>query len=142
MAKRGRKPRLNDALIGKIVSYIRAGAYDWVAAQACGVPSGTFYRWLQQGESANAGIYREFREQVLVARAEARTAAEIEVRRDDPKFWLRVGPGRERPGEPGWTEAAKVELSGKDGAPLTIAVARQILEEAEDGKNCGERKPD
>ena len=47
-----------------------------------------------------------------IARAQARAAAEIEVRRDNPAFWLRVGPGRSRPGAPGWTDRQEIAIEG------------------------------
>ena len=43
-----------------------------------------------------------------------------EVRRDNPLAWLRYGPGRERPGEPGWTESR--EILGQDGGPVKITL--------------------
>ena len=60
---------------------------------------------MRQGEQADSGIYSDFHEEVRQARAQSRVAAEAEVRRDNPLAWLRFGPGRQRPGEPGWTES-------------------------------------
>ena len=34
--------------------------------------------------------------------------------------WLRFGPGRQRPGEPGWTESR--ELLGQDGGPVRFTL--------------------
>ena len=64
--------------------------------------------------------FRQFRQDVRAATAEARATAEAEVRRIDPFRWLRYGPGRERPGEPGWTESTQVnaQVSGPDGGPV------------------------
>ena len=100
---RGRKTKLTPELQRTIVLYIRAGAFDWVAAQAVGINQDTFYYWLQRG-SAGEAPYSEFSEAVAQARAESRLAAEVEVRRDEPLAWLMKGPGRDRPGEPGWTD--------------------------------------
>ena len=106
----GRKTKLTPELHQSIVAYIRAGAFDWVAAQACGIASSTFYLWLQQGDAGDPQFV-EFSEDVRRARAESRLAAEVEIRRDDPQFWLRCGPGKNRPSEPGWTERpATVEM--------------------------------
>ena len=104
----GRKSKLTPEIHKRITAYIRAGAYDWVAAQACGVGKTTFYRWLEIAEQTGRPPYREFRDDLLQARAEARVAAEVEVRKADPKFWLRCGPGKDRPGEPGWTEPHEI----------------------------------
>jgi hypothetical protein len=68
---------------------------------------------------AGRGRFRQFRQSVLAARAQTRVLAEVEVRRDDPLSWLLVGPGRERPGEPGWSRSVTVNvLSG----PVEIRV--------------------
>src|SRR5262249_26544201 len=94
-----------------IVAAIRAGAYDWLAAEACGVDRRTFRRWMLWGKRRRkpwVTLYQDVRE----ARAQARVAAEIEVRKEQPFNWLRFGPGREREDEPGWTESSELKLSG------------------------------
>ena len=68
----------------------------------------------------DGGIYFDFHEEVRQARAQSRVAAEAEVRRDNPLAWLRYGPGRQRPGEPGWTESR--ELLGQDGGPVRFTL--------------------
>jgi transposase-like protein len=96
-----RKTKLTPEVQQKIVDAILEGAYDWVAARAVGINQDTFYYWLQRGE-AGESPYSEFSEAVGHARAEARRGAEAAVRKSDPLSWLMKGPGRERPGEPGW----------------------------------------
>ena len=108
----GRRSKLTSEVHQRVVSFIRAGAFDWVAAEAAGIGKSTFYRWLDQGKNAASGIHHEFWEDVRQARAQARVAAETEVRRDNPLAWLRFGPGRERPAEPGWTQSHDVTLNG------------------------------
>ncbi len=104
----GRHSKLTPDVHREIVAFVRAGAFDWVAAEAAGVSKSTFYRWLQRGESDARGIYHEFWSDIRQARAQARVAAEAEVRRDNPLAWLRYGPGRARPEEPGWTDSHEV----------------------------------
>ena len=116
----GRRAKLTPELQHQILSFVRAGSYDWIAAEAAGISKTTFYRWMRQGEDAGSGIYHDFRQEVRQARAQARVAAEAEVRRDNPLAWLRYGPGRERPGEPGWTESR--EILGQDGGPVKITL--------------------
>ena len=112
----GRRRKLTPELQRQILSFVRAGSYDWIAAEAAGISKSTFYRWMRQGEQARGGIYFDFHEEVRQAKAQSRVAAETEVRRDNPLAWLRYGPGRQRPGEPGWTESR--ELLGQDGGPV------------------------
>jgi hypothetical protein len=114
----GRHTKLTPDVQQRILSYIRGGAFEWVAAEAAGIGKSTFYRWLQEGEAADSGSYHDFWLEVRKARAQSRVAAEAEVRRDNPLAWLRYGPGRQRPDEPGWTESH--EIAGPDAGPLEI----------------------
>jgi len=116
---RGRKTKLTPELQRTIVSYIRAGAFDWVAAQAAGIHQDTFYHWLNLGTQGRAP-FSEFSDAIAQARAESRLAAEVEVRRDEPLAWLMKGPGRDRPGEPGWTDRP----SGDALPHITVILAR------------------
>lgn len=119
--KIGRPSKLDDHTHNGIVQAIRAGSYEWVAAVAFGIAAQTFRKWMRKGEDDPASDYGAFRAEVLEARAQARLAAETEVRKADPKFWLRCGPGKEKPGEPGWTDS--LALTGADGGPVTLAAA-------------------
>jgi len=122
----GRKTILTAEIQKKILGYIRQGAYDWVAAQACGIGSRTFYRWMSAGEKNANSPYRQFWQEVSQARAEARVLAEADVRKTQPFNWLRCGPGRERPGEPGWTEGH--EITGPEGKELVVNIVRRPAE--------------
>jgi len=115
----GRRTKLTPEVQASIVKLIRAGAFDYQASLASGIDASTFYRWMKAGEDADS-VYRPFCTEVQQARAEARTAAEIQVRKDNPLAWLRYGPGRERKGEPGWTESVKHEIAGDEKRPLRI----------------------
>jgi hypothetical protein len=105
----GRATLLTPERQQRIVSYIRAGAFDWVAAEANGVDRRTFFEWVQRGDAEHpdreqTDRYAQFAHAVREARAEARLSAEVEVKRGEPLSWLMKGPGRDRPGEPGWTD--------------------------------------
>ena len=88
----------------QLVSFIRAGGFPHVAAEAAGIPCGVFDLWLEAGARQRAADpYRSFAGQVRQAAAVARLLQEHAVYQKDPKFWLSHGPGRERPAVPGWT---------------------------------------
>jgi hypothetical protein len=110
--------KLTPQVQAKICSSIRHGQWDFVAAQAAGIRRETFYEWLRIARDTGAEPYFAFAEAVAEARAEARGDAEGRVYTDKPDVWLRIGPGQTRPGEPGWTQATKLELSGPGGRPL------------------------
>jgi hypothetical protein len=129
-----RPTKLTPEIHQKIVNFIRQGTYDWVAAQAAGVNAATFRRWMAAGREGDSR-YVEFLQAVDRARAEARVLAEIEVRQTNPLAWLRYGPGRERPSEPGWTELKQHEVSGPNGQPIPLEMIDRIVRDATEGDN-------
>jgi hypothetical protein len=130
--KGGRPSTLTPEVIKSVSTRVFGGAYVWVACAAEGIGPTTFYRWMQKGkkeseavedreeagEVVEVSLHAQFYREVQRARAKARYAAESAVKKDNPLAWLRYGPGRDRPGEEGWTESNKVELTGKNGTPL------------------------
>src|SRR5450830_636402 len=111
----GRPSLLTPESHKAIVAAIRAGAFDWIAAEANGIDRETFKLWMRTGAQNESEPYLSFVRDVRAARAQARLSAEIEVRRDQPFNWLRFGPGREREGEAGWTESTEIKHSGSVG---------------------------
>lgn len=120
----GRKTKLTPDLQERIVAYIRGGAFDYVAAQAVGISRATFYRWYNEGARPRSR-YVSFRREVDQARAQARVVAETSVFRAKPEAWLKFGPGRERPGAPGWTNPAQSWRDAVDRETLEAAAQRQ-----------------
>lgn len=118
------------------------GGFDHAAAAAGGVSIRTFYRWRDRGEAAEEKAweampdaeyedefvsvmdpddvpYWRFWQALTTARGRARVGAEKRVYQDSPGMWLKNGPGRTRPGEPGWTD--QVEVTGAEGGPIAAA---------------------
>lgn len=123
--KGGRPSIITAALTKKVVTKIRAGAYPYQAAIGAGIGPGTYYKWMQRGrpeadaaeaEGREPDLFGQFFIAVEHARAIARIAAEIIVKKENPLAWLMKGPGRERPGEPGWSD--KVEVTGSNAGPV------------------------
>jgi hypothetical protein len=111
----GRPNLLTPERRAGIVAAIRAGAFDWIAAEANGIDRETFKLWMRTGTRTKKEPYLSFVREVRAARAQARLSAEIEVRKGQPFNWLRFGPGRERDGEAGWTESTEIRHSGSVG---------------------------
>ena len=44
------KLELEPEIEQRLLTYIRAGGYAWVAAESAGIGAPTFYRWMQQGK--------------------------------------------------------------------------------------------
>jgi hypothetical protein len=111
----GRPTLLTPERRAGIVAAIRAGAFDWIAAEANGIDRETFKLWMRTGTRSKKEPYLSFVREVRAARAQARLSAEIEVRKEQPFNWLRFGPGREREGEAGWTKSTEIKHSGSIG---------------------------
>lgn len=107
----------------RFLATIRVGAFLWVAAESIRISVGAIHNWLNKGETAKGGIYRRFYLDVMQAQAQARLTTEIQVRKDNPEFWLRNGPGKSRPGKPGWTETTVVEHGDQ---PLQVNVGGTV----------------
>ena len=102
----GRRSKLTPEVQHEIVTFIANGAYDYIAAEAAGISRSTYYRWYNAGGNPKSR-YAAFRAAVDGARGRARAVAETTVFREKPDVWLKNGPGRERPGRPGWTTLAR-----------------------------------
>lgn len=99
---------LTPELQQSIVSFVTAGGFPHVAAEAAGIPRRVFAQWLQRGEGAEASsIYGELARAVRTAHAQARLQTEIAMRNDKPLEWLKCGPGKETADAPGWTAAVR-----------------------------------
>ena len=111
--------KLTPEIERTIVSFIEAGAWDYVAAEAAGIDARTFRDWMARGEgrhttrSATPGLVA-FARAVREAKARARAAREIEVARHEPRFWL-SHQARSKPGREGWTEPVPDEEAGAPG---------------------------
>lgn len=117
---------LTPAYEEQVVQFVRAGGYDWVASEAAGVPRVVFEGWLRRGTRQRRQPYRRFHERVMQARAQACLKAEIDARDQDPRFWLKHGPGRERLDYPGWTNPAR-PLARVDSGEMNIFDVPEFL---------------
>ena len=75
-----RPTKLTPEVAETILDFIRKGNYVEAASAAAGVSKEALYNWLRRGAPGNegqdpGGIYREFSDAVLQARAEAQTKA-------------------------------------------------------------------
>jgi predicted DNA-binding transcriptional regulator AlpA len=122
---RGRKTLCTPDTIKRAAAYIRAGAWDHVAAQAVGISKSAFYKWMKWGEEGREP-WATFYKEVTEARAIARLRAEVELAKTDPATWLLKGPGRDRPGEPGWGNTDRLEVTGRGGGPIRVGAAPAI----------------
>lgn len=112
--------KLTPELQEKIVTAVREGNYAQVAAQAAGIGETTFYRWMQTGERASSGIYREFREAIKAAEAEGEMTAVVAVRSGFGDDWKAAMTYLERRHPERWRKRDEIAHTGKDGGPLAL----------------------
>jgi hypothetical protein len=125
---RGRPTLLNDQVTRIICENIRRGAFTWVACQAVGISTDAYNLWVRRG-IVGEQPYKDFVDAIEQAHAEARVAAEQSVYAANPLAWLKMGPGRDRPGRPGWSDRPIPEAAPGSDAPVRVTL------------NLGERTP-
>lgn len=67
--KTGRKPKLDPVRSMNLLALLQQGHVIEIACKAVGIGASTFYRWMQTGEKAKGGPYREFWEKVTASRS-------------------------------------------------------------------------
>jgi hypothetical protein len=118
-------PQLTPELQRNIVSFVRAGGYPHIAAEAAGVPQRIFQKWLRRGHGRQAEQpYRGFADEVTQAAAQARLRAEVAIIDKRPLDWLKCGPGKESSHRPGWSAAPRAQAAprSRDSNPLANPV--------------------
>jgi hypothetical protein len=130
----GRKTRLTPELIEAIAKRIKVGTYPYIAAAACGIPKSTYFRWMQRAEEKGAPkIYPDLRDKISEAAGAARSNAELRVFRDNPFQWLRYGPGRDKPGQEGWSEPQTVKVEADVNSRQQVSIEEMIPDEVVKG---------
>ncbi len=136
----GRPSKLTPERQERIVELIRAGNYMEIAAQAAGIDVSTLYRWLQRGEKARSGKYRQFRDAVMRARVEAEARAVVVVQKAALDDWRAASWWLERAFPDRWGRRQKLEHSGPEGGPIPAEVRVTLVrpngeQEKKDGTN-------
>jgi hypothetical protein len=117
---------LTEEIADTIIGFIRAGTFDYTAAEAAGVSDRTLRDWIFRGEGrdpdrAPTPKLRAFASALRQARAQARAGAEIRVYQEQPLRWLTYA-ARTTPDRPGWTQSREVDDS--PGHQLETLIAR------------------
>lgn len=130
----GRKLKLTPELIANVDRVIRAGNYAQTACQLVGIGTTTYYRWLEMAEEEGTpAIYREFRDAIKRAEAEAevRTVARV-IQAADNGTWQASAWYLERKHPERWGRNEKIrqEITGANGEPLevTVDVKKAVLD--------------
>lgn len=113
----------------KIITAIRAGNYAQVAAVYAGIGERTYYRWMELGERAKAGRYRQFWQAVNAAEGEAEVRAVAIIQKQMPANWRAAMTYLERKHPRRWGRRVDV-TSGDEPVKAVLPVEVQTAEEA------------
>lgn len=136
----GRPTKLTPEVQDRIIQALKAGNYVETAAEYAGIGKTTFYRWMARGEQASRGIYREFRDAVMRARAEAEARNVAIIQKAAPDDWRAAAWWLERAFPDRWGPRQKLEHSGPEGGPIPAEVRVTLVrpdgeQETKDGTN-------
>ena len=119
----GRKTKLDEKRLKKVVEGITAGLpYDTACALA-GITYQTFLNWMRAGEAAESGKFFEFFEEVKKAEAIAESVHIANIKNAGKSgvwqadAWMLE---RRHPEKWGRREQIKQEISGPEGEPLKV----------------------
>ncbi len=119
-----------------IVNLIGHGSFPHIAAEAAGVPRPVFEEWMEAGRKQQHGRRHDFCREVSQSIAQIRAVVEIEVKKEDPKFWLRFGPGKQGGAILGWGPPTKRRRgkspSKNDWQPEFFALLGEIVQRLQD----------
>jgi hypothetical protein len=96
---------ITPAMEARLLGAIHNGVYAHVAAEVAGIPRHVFLDLMRRGRRQRQGPSHDLWLKVEEAKAIARAKAEMDVRQNDVRFWLRYGPGKEIDGGPAWSAA-------------------------------------
>ena len=137
-----RPTKLTQEITDRIVLAIRAGNYSKVAAEMAGIGETTFYRWLELGAKDDAKKeYREFRESIKRAEAEAEVRSVALIRQAaDAGTWQAAAWYLERKHGDRWGRNDKIrqEVTGANGAPVALSLEeakKAVLAFLDEGAN-------
>lgn len=127
----GRPTKLTADVQERICQKIREGNYYEAACAFAGVDYATFRRWMEKGETANTGPFREFCEAIQRAVAEAEVAVVAQWQADMPGNWQASRDFLARRFPDRWGPRERKELTGKGGGPISTE-SRIIILPAKD----------
>ena len=127
--KNGRPTKLTPAIQEQIVGDIKAGNYAEVAAKRAGIDRTTFFTWMQKGETASCGEFRDFHDAIRIAEGHAEVRAVTVVAAAMPGDWKAASWYLERKWHDRWGRRQVIEHTGTDGQPVapmtfTLNIAR------------------
>lgn len=114
----------------KIVELIRAGNYAETAATIANIGIATYYTWMNKGDGPKARTpYKEFREAVQAAKAEAEARMVMVIQRAaNDGSWQAASWYLERTQQNKYGKQNRVELTGAQNGPIKLDMTVDELE--------------
>lgn len=123
-----RPTKLTNQVHQTIVARIRRGLHPERAAQAAGVSLKTFRRWMERGQAANRGVYRDLYEAVFRAESAAEIEVTLRVRKGAMKNPMTSLKLLERRFPERWSPYAKLasDVTGGAAHGIVVVTAEQL----------------
>lgn len=130
MAKRrkgGRPSKLTPEVKKRLLDSLRLGNYYEAACAYAGIEYRTFRNWMKKGEEAKSGQFFQFFQEVNRAEMEAEARMVAQWQNHMRHDWRAVKDFLARRFPDRWARRDKTELTGKNGGPIEVTDAREIL---------------
>ncbi len=122
---RGRIPKIDGATVNRILTLLKVGNTNEIAAEAAGITKATFYNWMKRGRKAKLAleededinvpdselVYVDFFDSVKKAKAEAIASAVVNVRTAMPTNWQAAMTFLERRDPDHWGRRDRLDVN-------------------------------
>lgn len=135
--KMGRPSKLTPEVQERICSAIRAGNYYEAACAYAGIHYSTFRKWMQKGETAKSGKFREFFEAVTRAEYEAEVRMVAQWQKHMPEDYRAIRDFLERRYPERWgrrldlRQDIKQEVQGQVTQRYEYDITQRIISDPE-----------
>jgi hypothetical protein len=130
MAERGAPSKFNEERAEKLLQAVRGGNYLETAARYAGLSYHTLRRWVLKADDPDAPPeYREFKEALEKARADAEVASLAKIQKAGSEgAWQASAWFLERSWPERWgkRETNRIELVGADGGPVKVVAGIEL----------------
>jgi hypothetical protein len=128
MSKIGRPTKLNADATNQILDALRLGVPQSTAVAYAGISRSTYYRWLAAADDPEASDdFRDFRDAVEVARAEAEVRSVAVIQNASGRSWQAAAWFLERSFPEHWARKDRREITGRAGGPVELTVDTEAL---------------
>lgn len=125
--KGGRPSKLTPEVKKRLLDSLRLGNYYEAACAYAGIDYRTFRNWMKRGEEASSGQYFQFFHAVKRAEMEAESRMVAQWQSHMRHDWRAAKDFLARRFPERWANREKTEVTGKDGGPIEVMDAREIL---------------